>query len=830
MADFPESGVRLVAETDDYTSSMDEAIALADEFEAIGDLSVTVDAELDTSGIDTSELPMDEEVEIAVDAQPTKTAEKTFDLVKTIRDLDIMETVWNITGTAVDILGKIESFAVEPILSVGDAVAKVNAQTGNAIPNADKLINDIFYDDLGDSIGQVGDMIIAAQQLKAPVDEAARAALAFTKVFDDQDPINVLNTLNQMVGAGLAKNFTEAGDLLTVAFQNGGNRANDLLTAINNNAVALHDLGLSGPEALSAITSGLDAGFRSANDVVNILTKIKQNVTTAAGNEDSDVSKTLDFLHIANPAETGEAWSADFFASVIDAIKNAPGLTDTEREQLFTNLAGGKQGAKTFSSFLGLDLKDIDQVYSKLEGRTAQAGIAIDDSLRGAIDDFMLAAQEAAVNFLSSEQLDLPGKIEALKTGLQDGLNVLAEGGTLSDALTVALKPIGLDDEFQGLESALGNFMIALLQVVASIQGLTGHGAEQDVTNRNIARLGAQQLPFDLQIANEDDIASTIQTAIARGVSEGDVNEILSTTVGSLLESGATEQAQKIVDAVSAMGVLSDEEQMRKNAGLPIDVKTQVSPETITALQEQIDTAIANTDLVKTSADVVGKQDAVSTSIDKMSDSLGLATTQLDSVTTAAQAAEAASPQIEAMGTFTSAYGTAAGTAAPLVNTVADATKKQGQAATGAAGGISSVAGAMYETSGAAGGAASGLSAVNERLGQLISSAQSLVNAGTGGGSGGTTKKKASGGDFIGTALVGEQGPEFITTDQNLSVLNNKTTEAIIAALQGYIPGGMGGGRAGGNSFSVVNNNIVPNEATADALGYRTAAQLRGMA
>ena len=835
-SNFPESGVKLVAETEQAVTDVDNLIASVEEFESIGDVTIAVSAELDTSTLDVSELSALEGEAIPITAEldvtETETAKKTLSAVKTLANLKVIETVWNIAGTAVDFLGKIESFAVEPLLSVEDAVAKVNAQTNFAIPNADKLINDIFYDDLGNSIGQVGEMVTAASQLKAPVDEAVRSALAFTKVFDDQNPIDVLNTLNQMVGSGLAKDFTEAGDLLTTAFQNGGNRANDLLTAINNNAVAIKDLGLTGPEALSAITTGLDNGFKSANEVVSALVKIKQNVTAAAGNEDSDVTKTLDLLGIANPAETGEAWSADFFTSVIDGINALPGLTDTQREAMITSLLGDMKGTKTASAVLGLDVQDVNEVFSNVSGAASRAGVAIDDSLHGAIDDFMLAAQQAATEFLSSEQIDLPGKIAALKTGIQDALNVLSEGGTLGEALTVALKPIGFDDEFQGLESMLGNFVIALLQVVSSIQSLSPENWEaKKGTDAAIARLGAEQFAFDITVGNPDELSTEISTALSRGVSAGTVAETLSNTISGLVESGATVQAQAILDSLSDQAALW---QISPDVtGLEITIADEALKEGGAKLQEAIDQGIVISQAPELSPEAVaGLQASIDAAVEASQGSveelidadfgLNLETAATKATDFSAAVAETATP-VEDLTAKTATQGTTAATAAPAVAAVASATKDQTNAALASFRPISILAGSLVSVSGTAPAAAAGLGAVNGALTSLIATAKGLA------GTGAPTTGRALGGSASGTFMAGELGPEIITTDRNLAVLNNRTTEQIMAALQGYIPGSSFSGR-GGNSFSVNNTNIVQSEAQADALGFSTAAQIRGMA
>lgn len=856
-SNFPESGVKLVAETDEYTSAMDEAIALADQVESIGDITLSVSAEFDASDVDLSELPLDGEtvditidtsvegdplpfdgdteatIDAAVDVQATDTAEETLNALETLKNLELLETVWNITGTAVEFLGNIKTFAVDPLLSIEEAVAKVNAQTDFAIPNADKLINGIFYDDLGNSIDQVGEMVIAASQLGAPVDEAARAALAFTKVFDEQNPLDVLNTLNQMVVSQLSPNFTDAGDLLVTAFQQGANRGNDLLSTINNNATAIHDLGLTGPEALSFITTGLDAGFKSAQSIVDVLVKIKQNVTNAAGNEDSDVSKTLDILGIANPAETGEAWSADFFTSVIQAIKDAPGLTDTEREALFTNLVGGKQGAKTFSSFLEISPEDAQTIFANVEGAAEDAGVAIDDSLRGAIDDFMLAAEQAATEFLSSEQIDLPGKIAALKTGIQDALSVLSEGGNLGEALTVALKPIGFDDEFQGLESMLGNFVIALLQVVSSIQSLSPENWEaKKGTDAAIARLGEQQLSFDLTVGNADEISGEISTAIARGVSAGDISEILSTTVGSLIESGAVEQAQAVLDQIQAQAAnyelapdlsglditvgdvaLREGGQKLQEAldqGIVINTAPALSPDAVAGLQEQIDAAIE-----ATTADV---DELISTDFGlNIETAADKAITLSDNMVTAGDGMNVLSDN-------TARQGTVSAETAASIERVSAATANQGMVSRASAAPIAQVSSSLSGVAANAPAAASGIGAVNSALSTLISNARNLSGTGSA-----PPTHKSAGGNATGTFMAGEYGREIVTTDKQLSVLNNRTTEQIMAALQGYIPGGAMFGQASGNSFNVINNNFVQSEAQADALGYATAAQIRGM-
>lgn len=929
MTNYPESGIKLVADTKDYTKAMDDAIFLADYFDSLGDMVLNISAELDTSGVDVSDLPLDgetvnftleadiegdlgdlpldgetvnytvdatvegdledlplqgetvnftadgtvegaaadlpadgETIDTKLDVEATDATAKTLSAVETIKNLKILETVWNIAGTAVDLFGKFQSFAVQPMLSLDEAVARVNATTGNAIPNARELIKNIFYDDLGSSIEQVGNMVTKAGQLKLPIDEAVRAALEFTHTFTDENPERVLDTLNQLVINKLAPNFKTAGDMLVTAFQNGANKGGDLLTAINDNATAINGLGLTGPEALGFIKTGLDAGFKSADEVLKVLEKIKQNVQNAAGNETSDVSQTLKTLGIANPAETGEAWTSEFFTKVIEGIKNAPGLTDTEKEAMFSNLVGGKLGGKTFSAFLQLSPADADNVFANMAGASERAALAIDDSLTGAIDDFMLAANKAAQDFLSSDQIDLPGKIAALKTGLQDGLDVLANEGTLGEALTVALKPIGFDDEFQGLEAMLGNFVIAILQVVSSIQSLDpANWKAKEGTDATIAKLSETQLTFDLQVGNPDEVSTEISTAVSRGVSPDKITAAVGGAINELIADGSEEalaKAQALIDTLNAP-VDMNKVPLLAN-GTPMNVEPVVTTDALAGFQKQLDDAKPVTVNVMPSTDstdmFLDTIMPVSTETDKLATNSDAAATAVQAQNTATVAATestvAATTATTDLATQTEAQQTAATNATLPTKNVAENTKKYGDAAkiassaaSDAAGGISASAYQMQAIAGIAPAAASGLEGVASALQVILDKANAVgvaadnlskKNGSTGGsgGSGGAGTAKVEP-HFTGTAStgvgvfsVGEKGREILTTNQDLAVLNNMTTDAIMAAMQSFTPGGSYKGSSG--STNIINNtNYIPNQATADALGYRQAEVLRGM-
>lgn len=885
MPDYPTSGVKLEVLTKEAASAVSDLMSQLDDLQgATYTASVTVEADASEAQSVLDDLPLsDETVNYTVDAEITgdnvddlpQDGEKadyevdttikegntdTADTLKVLKSINAKETfemIVNIAGTALDFLKAFEQFSVEPLLDIDDAVAKIKAQTGETIPNIREIVSGIRYSDLGDSFDQITDIIIKAKQMGVPFEEATRAALTFTHAFTDQDPKAVLDTLNAMVTNKLAPNFKEASDLLTTAFQKGGNRAGDLLSTITKNATAFRDLNIDGKTALGNIVDGLNKGFSSADQVANVFNKIKQNVQNAAGNETSPVNEQLKKLGIPNPAESGKEWGVDFVAAVIKGIQEAP-VSDAEKEKMLGDILGDKFSGKSFSALMQMSPTEAANIFANVKGAADTAAKDADDSLKGAFADFTLGVQQKVQEVLTDKSIDIPGKITKLKEGLQNALDTLAKGGSLSEALTVALKPIGFDDEFQGLESALGNFVIGILQAVAAVQEATGHGTEAAGTRATISGMGAQQLPFDLKVNNPDDVANTIQTAISRGVKPEDIVSGVKTAVDELIASGSKERAQAILDQLKTQGSVglqlsgfganaqaevkkqiegaglgtlnpdgtvsltikpgmsqADQAKMAQDLAtslenqfgatvIPINQVT-VPKETLDNLQKQIDDATAaqvkenvlNTKDADLSPPLIATKDA----LDKTKEAATNAYDPLTSIGTGADKlgnkARIASPHVDDMVVSIDDTGLSAMVATVQMN--------------GFGNSIDVVAGKLNSALGAA-------DAVNQQAAQQGAAANPDQTSGP----------HAAGGQFAGTSLVGEKGAEIVSSNRGVAVLNNMTTENILAALQNFIPGAINTGKSG-NTYIANNNNIVNSQAEADSVGYSTARVLRGM-
>lgn len=566
MSDLPQVGAEAILIHDKYDKDIDAAIAKADEFDTrLNDLGGTVTATVDVDSsaltdledtqvdvginVDDSELPFDEipeETNTDVNLIETEDAKTAAADLHFMANLKRVETVIEIAGNVLDVVEKIGSFVATPFLDVEEAVARINAQTGGTgIEDLGQFIRDIQAADLGTGIDQITSVVIAAKQLGAPIDEATRASLTFTKVFDDQDPVTVMTSLKSLANQ-FGVSITEASDLMTVFFQQGGNKGGDALNTVNQYAQSWADMGLSFSEALSLVQSLMAGGVDTSGDAAKMVQTFDDQLTAAAADPASAQAKMLKMMGIDNPKDRGEAIGAETIDGFVAAFDNLP----ADQQDLASSLFFGK-GGKKFTSAIGEATTQSD-MFSDVKDAAVAAATEIDDSLRGAIDDFILELNTKMAEVLSSDAIDLPGKIEALKKGLQDALTVLAEGGTIGEALEVALNIPGLgetiDTALINIQRVFGQFVLTLLDIVATIQDPLGINNNDDATRAQMKTMATQQLPFDIKVANPDELPAIFGQAARRGVT--DLGGALNTALTELVNEGDFSKVQAILGKV----------------------------------------------------------------------------------------------------------------------------------------------------------------------------------------------------------------------------------------------------------------------------------------
>lgn len=566
MADLPQVGAEIVLDTDSYDKSINDALSRADELDsALNDLGGTIDAtvDVDTSAlndledtavdiefnVDDSELPFDEipdETNTDVNVTETEDATTAVSDLHFMANLKRIETVMNIAGNVLDVVEAIGGMVVTPFLDIDDAVARINAQTGSGtgIDDLAGFIRDVQAADLGDSVDQISDVVIAATQLHAPIEEATTAALTFTHTFKDQDPVTVMTSLKSLADE-FGISISDASDLMTVFFQQGGNKGGDALATVEKYSQSWKDMGLTIPQALSAVTSLMGGGVDTADSASKMIQTFDDALTAAAADSNSQQAKLMKVMGVDNPKDAGKAIGAETIDGFASAFANLP----ADQQDLVSGLFFGKTGKLDTSAIAGLTTQS--DMFKNVTDAAAAAATEIDNSLRGAIDDFMTEVNTKVAEVLSSDAIDLPGKIEALKKGLQDALNVLASGGSIGEAIEIGLNIPGFNDSVSRFEASIGNFVISVMEIIASVQDFLGK--DSSGTRRQIAQAEEQQLPFNLKVANSDEIAGELQTAIDRGLSTSDIAKATGTAFNELIAGGDIDKAQALVDSLNQL-------------------------------------------------------------------------------------------------------------------------------------------------------------------------------------------------------------------------------------------------------------------------------------
>src|SRR5215207_6491731 len=141
-----------------------------------------------------------------------------------------------------------------------------------------KVAGSLYADNFGDSFSQVNDALALVQQniggMLGSTDDAlektAGGVLNLSNTFG-QDLERTTGAVGTLLKTGLAADASEALDILTVGFQTGANKADDLLDTFIEYPTVLKGLGLDAKEATGLLNQGLNAGARNADVVADAL-------------------------------------------------------------------------------------------------------------------------------------------------------------------------------------------------------------------------------------------------------------------------------------------------------------------------------------------------------------------------------------------------------------------------------------------------------------------------------------------------------------------------------------------------------------------------------
>lgn len=310
-----------------------------------------------------------------------------------------------------------------------------------------------------------------------------------------EDVPAVARAAGQTIKNGLAKDGTQAFDLLTVATRNNLNVSEDLLDSFNEYSTQLRALGLDGVEGWALVSQGVKAGARDTDVVIDALKEFKLRATdgTAAAADGFDKLKVPASEVQAEMAKGGDA-ARNMMARLLN------GLRDVKDPQDRYNAALALFGTKfedIQDAAYALNLDTATQQLGQIEGAAKNAAAGMSDpitsarnTITAAMDDVKLTLAEA----FGPEIARLAGDVSTHKPELIEFFTSVADGALLSGEAFLRFT--------QGSLEVIGPFAAITMEAFAGvINTMAGFvGAAASVADA----IGMDGMADDLRGAAED--------------------------------------------------------------------------------------------------------------------------------------------------------------------------------------------------------------------------------------------------------------------------------------------------------------------------------------
>lgn len=354
--------------------------------------------------------------------------------------------------------------------NIGNKIAAQLGQGTEAAANYGKMTGDIYASNLGESMQQVEEAVGAVGSTfgrlsnvgDAEIQKLSSSALTFSSVFGT-DVNEAVQTTSQLLTNGLAKDGTQAFDLLTKGFQQVPQAMREELPEIlNEYGTNFRALGFDGQTSFEVLIAAAQNGKWALDKAGDSLKEFTIRAT--------DGSKA------STDAFTSLGLNAGDMASKIAA--GGKGAQDALQQTISKILAikDPAQQAQTAIALFGTPLEDlsVDKIPSFL--RSLQGG-------KGAMDGFAGASQRTADTMNSG-----PGPaLEKMKRGIQDAIidTVGRASQFLLDHRIVLYSLVGV----------IGLVAAAYVGIrIAAIASSIATGISTATTGANTAALGANKI------------------------------------------------------------------------------------------------------------------------------------------------------------------------------------------------------------------------------------------------------------------------------------------------------------------------------------------------
>jgi phage-related minor tail protein len=312
--------------------------------------------------------------------------------------------------------------------------------TGPESAKAGKIAGDLYKNAYGDSVSEVNGVLKEVfQNGLATVNDSADAikgvttqVMNFAKIAGEE-ALPVTRAVSQMLKTGLAKNATEAFDILTRGQQLGVNKSQDLLDTFNEYGTQFRKIGLDGPTALGLMSQAIKGGARDSDLAADSLKEFSiRAIDGSATTVDAFKSLGLSAKGMQEQIAGGGPKAAAGLGMVLDKLR---GIKDPAEQSRIAVELFGTQAEDMGKALFKMDTKTAVAGLGKLKGAAADAGDTLNDTAKGKFTAAMRTIQMSVVDGIGkyvlptferfAEWFNGPGKFTMISWAIEGGSAIL---------------------------------------------------------------------------------------------------------------------------------------------------------------------------------------------------------------------------------------------------------------------------------------------------------------------------------------------------------------------------------------------------------------------
>ncbi|MGY4902574.1 phage tail tape measure protein [Streptomyces sp. 900116325] len=279
-----------------------------------------------------------------------------------------------------------------------------------------KLAGKLYSSGVSGSFQEAADAIKAVVQsglappdaTNAQLEQIATKASDVASVFG-QELGGVTNAVSQLIRTGLAKNSTEAFDLITKGFQSGADKGGDFLDTINEYGTQFRKAGLDGASAIGLLNQAIQGGARDADVAADAIKEFSIRAI------DGSAGSAAGFKALGlNADEMGAKFAKGGKAAngVLDITLNRlRDIKDPVKQSQAAVALFGTQAEDLGKALLTMDPTSAAKGLGQIGGAADKVGKTIRSGPAHEIEIFKRALKQGFVDFIGKQVLPVVGDL-----------------------------------------------------------------------------------------------------------------------------------------------------------------------------------------------------------------------------------------------------------------------------------------------------------------------------------------------------------------------------------------------------------------------------------